>query len=124
MFTIEFLPNEETVVCKLTGNINSDDLLDPILSLVNDEKYKENYHCIWDIRDVPELNHSQTESKEYAKIIASFRKERTGKLVIIADDAMSSPAFAKFYYEMEQEGIQLALYNNLELALAWLKSLN
>jgi len=124
MFTIEFLPNEKTVVCKLEGNINSDDLLEPIFSLVNDERYKEDYHCIWDIRDVPDPSHFQAESKEYAKIIASFRKERKGKLVIIAHDAKSSPAFVKFYNELAQEGIQLDLYKNLDLALAWLNSLS
>jgi len=124
MFTIEFLPNEKTVVCKLKGNIKSDYLLEPIFSLVNDERYKDDYHCIWDLRDVPDPSHFQAESKEYAKIIASFRKERTGKLVIIAHDAMSSPAFVKFYDEMSQEGIQLDLYKNLEQALAWLHSLN
>jgi len=124
MFTIEFLPKKKTVVCKLAGHINSDDLLDPIFSLVNDERYKEDYHCIWDIRDVPDSSHFQAESKEYAKIIASFRKQRKGKLVVISHDAKSSPTFAKFYDEMVQEGIQLALFKNLEQAFSWLKSLN
>jgi len=124
MFTIEFLPNNRTVVCKLEGIINSDDLLEPILSLVNDERYKEDYHCIWDIRNVPDTSHFQDESKEYAKIIASFRSERKGKLVIIAHDAKSSIAFTKFHDELAQEGIQLDLHNNLEKALAWLNNLN
>jgi len=124
MFTIEFLPNKRTVICKLAGNINSDELLDPILSLVNDVRYKQDYHCIWDIREVPDSSHFQSESKEYAKIIASFRKDRKGKLVIIVHDAKSNPAFAKFYHEMVQEGIQLELHNNLEQALAWLNDFN
>jgi len=124
MFTIEFLPNQRTVICKLAGRINSDELLDPIFSLVNDVRYKENYHCIWDIRDVPDSSHFQAESKEYAKIIASFRKDRKGKLVIIVHDAKSNPAFAKFYHEMVQEGIQLELHNNLEQAFDWLKGFN
>ena len=124
MFTIEFLPNERTVICKLAGSINSDELLDPIFSLVNDVRYKKNYHCIWDIRDVPDSSHFQAESKEYAKIIASFRKDRKGKLVIIAHDANNSPAIAKFYDEMAQEGIQLDLYKNFEQAFTWLKRLN
>jgi len=124
MFTIEFLPNKRTVICKLAGNINSDELLDPILSLVNDVRYKQDYHCIWDIRDVPDSSHFQAESKEYAKIIASFRKERTGKLVIIVHDAKSNPAFDKFYHEMLQEGMQLELHNNLEQALTCLKDFN
>jgi hypothetical protein len=124
MFTIEFLPNKRAVVCKLEGNINRDDLLEPILSLINDERYKDDYHCIWDIRNVPDSSNFQAESKEYAKIIASFRKERKGKLVIIAHDAKSSPAFAKFYVEMAQEGIQLDLHKNLEEAFIWLNSLN
>jgi len=124
MFTIEFLPNERTVICKLAGSINSDELLDPIFTLVNDVRYKEDYHCIWDIRDVPDSSHFQAESKEYAKIIASFRKERTGKLAIIVHDVKSNPAFAKFYHEMVQEGIQLELHNNLEQALVWLKGFN
>jgi len=124
MFTIEFLPNKKIVICKLKGNINSDDLLEPMFSLVNDERYKDDYHSIWDIRDVPDPRHFQAESKEYAKIIASFRKERKGKLVIVAHDAKSSPAFVKFYDELSQEGIQLHLYNNLEQALSWLNSLS
>ncbi len=124
MFSIEFLPSKRTVVCKLEGNINSDDLLEPIFSLINDERYKADYHCIWDISNVPDSNHFQAESKEYAKIIASFRKDRKGKLVIIAHDAKSSPSFVKFNIEMAQEGIQLDLFKNLEEALAWLKSLN
>ena len=124
MFTIEFLPKKKTVICKVKGNINSDDLLDPIFSLVNDERYKEDYHCIWDIRDVPEPLHFQAESKELAKIIASFRRDRKGKLVIIAHDAKSSSAFVKFNNELAQEGIELNLYNNLEQALAWLNSLD
>jgi len=124
MYTIEFLPNIKTVICKLEGNIKRDDLLEPIFSLVNDERYKEDYHCIWDIRNLLDPIHFHDESKEYAKIIASFRKERKGKLVIIAHDAKNSPAFAKFYDEMAQEGIQLYLYKNLEQAFTWLKSLN
>jgi len=124
MFTIEFLPNIKTVVCKLEGNINSDALLDPIFSLVNDDRYEEDYHCIWDVRNVPDSSSFQEESKEYAKIIASFRRERRGRLVIIAHDAKNSPAFAKFYDEMIQEGIQLELHKSLEQAFAWLKSLN
>jgi len=124
MFTIEFLPNKKTVVCKLEGNIDNDDLLEPIFSLVNDERYEEDYHCIWDIRNVPESSHFQAESKEYTKIIASFRREYKGKLVIIAHDAKRSPTFAKFYHEMAQEGIQLDLHKNLEQAFAWLKRLN
>jgi len=124
LFTIEFLQNEKTVVCKLEGSINSDDLLEPIFSLVNDDRYKEDYHCIWDIRDIPDSNKFKEESKEYAKIIASFRSGRKGKLVIIAHDAKSSSAFAKFYDEMIQEGIQLELHKTLEQALAWLKGLN
>jgi len=124
MFTIEFLPNQKTVVCKLEGNINSDGLLDPIFSLVNDERYKEDYHCVWDLRDVPDPTYFQAESKEYAKIIANFRKERTGKLVIIAHDAKSSPTFVKFNAEMAQEGIQLELFKSLEQALSYLNGLS
>jgi len=124
MFTIEFLPKNKTVVCKLEGKINSDDLLDPIFSLINDVRYKEDYHCIWDIRNVPDSSLFQNESKEYAKIIASFRKKRKGKLVIVANDAKASPAFTKFYGEMVQEGIQLDLYKDLEEAITWLESLN
>ena len=92
--------------------------------MVNDERYKEDYHCIWDIRNIPDSSSFQAESKEYAKIIASFRRERKGRLVIIAHDAKNSPSFAKFYDEMTQEGIQLDLYNNLEQAFSWLKSLD
>ncbi len=124
MFTIEFLPNKKTVVCTLEGNIHSDGLLDPIFSLINDERYKEDYHCIWDIRGVPDSSYFQAESKEYAKIIASFRKDRKGKLVVIAHDAKGSPAFAKFYDEMVQEGIQLDLHKNLDQAFVWLKTLS
>jgi len=82
------------------------------------------FHCIWDIRDVPDSSHFQAESKEYAKIISNFRRECKGKLVIISHDAKSSPAFTQFYDEMAKEGIQLDLHKNLEQALTWLKSLN
>jgi hypothetical protein len=124
MFTIEFIPDKKTVVCRLEGNINNDDLLEPIFSLVNDARYTDDFHCIWDIRNVPAPSDFHTESKEYAKIIASFREKRKGKLVIISHDAKNNPAFAKFYDEMLQEGIQVDLHKNLEEAFAWLNALD
>ncbi len=122
MFDIEFRPKDNTVVCNLEGNINSGELSAAIFSLVNDERYKEEYHCIWDLRDVPDFANFQAEIKTYVKIIAAFRKSRKGKLVIIAHDAKNSPAFAKFYDGMAQENIQLDLHKNLEQALKWLKN--
>jgi hypothetical protein len=70
--------------------------------LWNDQSFTKKCHAIRDVRGVPDFGFFDADSAVFGKLIAAQRKQREGKLVLIAHDPMSSPALVKFHEALTQ----------------------